>query len=71
MVISNKHGINELPHELPNGLTLRKLGKINKNLKTSYTYILGPGRGGGGGGGGGAKSSTPPPPQIPLTLAEN
>ena len=59
MVISNKHGINELPHELPNGLTLRKLGKINKNLKTSYNYILGP------------SPPPPPPPQIPLTLAEN
>ena len=33
MVISNKHGINELPHELPNDLTLRKLGKIKKTSK--------------------------------------
>ena len=27
MIISNKHGIHELPHELPNDLRLRILGK--------------------------------------------
>ena len=29
-IISNKHGIYELPHELPNDLRLRKLGNIKK-----------------------------------------
>ena len=30
--ISNKHGICELPHELPNDLRLMKLGNIRKIL---------------------------------------
>ena len=30
VIISNKHGIYELLHELPNDLRLRKLGKIKK-----------------------------------------
>ena len=29
-IISYKHGIYELPHESPNDLRLRKLGKIRK-----------------------------------------
>ena len=32
VVISNKHGIYELPHELPNGLELRK---YQEDLKAS------------------------------------
>ena len=28
VIISNKHGIYELPHELPNDLRLRMLGKF-------------------------------------------
>ena len=37
VVISNKHGIYELPHELPNYVKFRILGirKYKKNLKTS------------------------------------
>ena len=30
LIISNKHGIYELPHELPNDLRLRKLKSIKK-----------------------------------------
>ena len=30
MIISNKHGIYELPYELPNDLDFRKLGNIKK-----------------------------------------
>ena len=33
MIISNKHGIYELPHELPNDLRVSKLGKIRKISK--------------------------------------
>ena len=33
VIISNKHGIYELPHELPNDLRLRKLGNIKKISK--------------------------------------
>ena len=33
VIISNKHGIYELPHKLPNDLRLKKLGKIRKNSK--------------------------------------
>ena len=33
MIITYKHGIYELPHELPNDLTLRKLGNIRKVSK--------------------------------------
>ena len=29
-IINYKHGIYELPHELPNDLTLRKLGNMSK-----------------------------------------
>ena len=32
-IITYKHGIYELPQELPNGLRLRKLGNIGKGLK--------------------------------------
>ena len=37
VIISNKHGIYELPHELPNDLRLRTLEirKYQENLKTS------------------------------------
>ena len=31
--ITSKHGIYELPHELPNDLRLRKLGNIRKVSK--------------------------------------
>ena len=30
VIISNKHGIYELPHELPNDLSLKKSGNIKK-----------------------------------------
>ena len=33
VIISNKHGTYELPHELPNNLRLRKLGNIQKISK--------------------------------------
>ena len=33
VIISNKHGIYELRHELPNDLRLTKLGKITKISK--------------------------------------
>ena len=33
VIISNKHGIYELPHELRNDLRLRKLGNIRKISK--------------------------------------
>ena len=39
VIISNKHGIYELPHELPNHFILRK---DQENLKTSYKYNLVP-----------------------------
>ena len=32
-IITYKHGIYELPHELPNDLRLRKLGNIRKVSK--------------------------------------
>ena len=32
-IITYKHGIYELPHELPNDLRLRKLGNIKKVSK--------------------------------------
>ena len=37
VIISNKHGIYELPHELPNNLRLRilEIMKYQENLKTS------------------------------------
>ena len=37
VITSNKHGINELPHELPNDLRLRILGNLKnqENIKTS------------------------------------
>ena len=46
-IISNKHGIYELPHELPNDLRLTNLGsqeirKVQENLKTSKSYNLVP-----------------------------
>ena len=34
-IISNKHGIYEFPHELPNDLRLRK---AQENLRTSLKY---------------------------------
>ena len=33
-VISNKHGVYELPHELPNDLKLRILGNLDISGKT-------------------------------------
>ena len=49
VIISNKHGMYELPNELPNDLRLeqksleiRKLGKIRKFLKKSWNYNLVP-----------------------------
>ena len=33
VIITYKHGICELPHELPNDLALRKLGSIRKLYK--------------------------------------
>ena len=33
VIISNKHGIYKLPHELPNDLRLRKLGNVKKTSK--------------------------------------
>ena len=39
VIISNKHGIYELPHELPNNLRLRK---YQEDLKTSHNYSLVP-----------------------------
>ena len=39
VIISNKHGIYELPHELPNDLRLRK---YQEDLKTLYNYSLVP-----------------------------
>ena len=40
MIISDKHGIYELPHEFPNKLRLRALGKIRKIAKTLWNYNL-------------------------------
>ena len=44
MIISNKHGIYELPHELPNDLRLRifEIRENEENVKTSENYILVP-----------------------------
>ena len=44
MIISNKHGIYELPHELPNDLRLRifEIRENQENVKTSENYILVP-----------------------------
>ena len=42
-IISNKHGIYELPHKLPNNLRLRKLAKnkvYQNNLNTSRNFNL-------------------------------
>ena len=36
-IITNKHGIYELPHKLPNDLRLRKLGNIRKLSKLHRT----------------------------------
>ena len=43
-IISNKHGIYELPHELSKDLRLRILGnsEYQENLKTSFNYSLVP-----------------------------
>ena len=47
VIISNKHGIYELPHELPNNLWLGKLGKIriisklHKNQSEFFHFLLG------------------------------
>ena len=37
VIITNKHGIYDLPHKLPNNLTLRswEIRKNQKNLKSS------------------------------------
>ena len=41
VIISNKHGIYELPHELPNDLRLRKFGNIKKISKLqNYSLVL-------------------------------
>ena len=44
VIISNKHGIYELPHEFPNNLGLSNLEirKYKENLKTSLNYSLVP-----------------------------
>ena len=34
-IISNKHGIYELPHELPNHLRLKEIRNYQENFKTS------------------------------------
>ena len=34
VIISNKHGIYELPHELPHELTLRFLGNLERSGKS-------------------------------------
>ena len=39
MIISNKHGINQLPHELPNDLILRILGNSKISGK-SQNFIV-------------------------------
>ena len=39
VIISNKHGIYELPHELPNDLRSQKIRKHQQNLKTSLCSI--------------------------------
>ena len=43
-IISNKHGIYELPYELPNDLRLRswEVKKYQENLKTLLNYSLVP-----------------------------
>ena len=41
-IISNKHGIYELAHELPNDLRLWKIRKYQENLKTSLNDNLVP-----------------------------
>ena len=38
VIITYKHGIYELPQELPNDVRLRKLGNIRK-VSTPYTMI--------------------------------
>ena len=35
VIISNKHGIYELPHELPNDLRLMKLGNLYRTIAPS------------------------------------
>ena len=35
LIVSNKHGIYELPNELPNDLRVRKIRKYQEDLKTS------------------------------------
>ena len=35
MIISNKHGTCDLPHELLNDLRLKEIRKYQENLKTS------------------------------------
>ena len=44
VIVSNKHGIYELPHELPNDLRLRifEIRENEENVKTSENYILVP-----------------------------
>ena len=43
-IISNKHGIKELPQEFPNSLSLesQEIWKDQENLKTSWNYNLVP-----------------------------
>ena len=42
MIISNKHGIYEFPHELPNDLRSSEIRKCQEGLKSSYNYSLVP-----------------------------
>ena len=37
-IISNKHGIYEIPHELPNDLRNLQIRKYQQILKTLYSY---------------------------------
>ena len=37
-IISNKHGIYEIPHELPNDLRNLQIRKYQQILKTLYNY---------------------------------
>ena len=43
VIISNKHGIYELPHELPNDLRFRILGNIKKipnlRMKKNFPFL--------------------------------
>ena len=42
VIITYKHGIYELPHELPNDLRLKEIRKYQESLKNSYNDSLVP-----------------------------